>query len=377
MIYSRDLLYMNTTIPFNPNIPSLLEDIAMDLNFAHADYMNALIKARTELAELKGYSHSAPNPLLLISPAVIREAVASSRIEHIQTTVENVLKGQLYQGVEQNEPDKEVLMYGRAIQWAASEMKTIPISTRLILGIHKRLMPENSPGFRKIQNSIVNQKTGKVVYTPPIASRIPKLMQGLEKFIHSNTPHIDPLIKCALLHYQFESIHPFSDGNGRVGRMLMVLYLIQENILTIPILFISGYINRNRSEYYKLLNEVSTKKKWKEFVLYMLKGFYLQAKETKDNLFKIMDYYNELREKIKFRHKKIYSTELLDTLFNYPVISPVRMGIQMKIHYTTATRYLDELTRGKILQEEFVGKYHLYFNRKLVSIMNENLIELN
>lgn len=114
---------------FNRNMPSLLEDLSMDLDFVHADYMDALIKARTELAELKGYSHSAPNPLLLISPAVIREAVASSRIEHIQTTVENVLKEQLYQGSLQSEPDKEVLMYGRAIQWAASEMKTIPIST--------------------------------------------------------------------------------------------------------------------------------------------------------------------------------------------------------------------------------------------------------
>ncbi|MDF3821847.1 Fic family protein [Leptospira sp. 96542] len=155
------------------------------------------------------------------------------------------------------------------------------MSNRLIQIIHKELMLDKETGIRKVQNKIINSKSGKVIYTPPIASQIPSLLNNLEIFLNDKNDGIDTLIKCAISHYQFEAIHPFLDGNGRTGRILMVLYLVQEQILSLPILYISGYINKNRNDYYALLENISAKKDWFPFIEFMLNAFYLQARSTK------------------------------------------------------------------------------------------------
>jgi len=354
---------------FSATYPFALPELPPKLNYGQERFMPWLLKARTELGELKGYSHALPNPMLLLSPAIIRESVASSGIENINTTVEKVLEQQLFPETEQKPENKEVLRYRDAIIWGFENMKKLPVGNRLILGIHKQLLGERSHGYRSTQNKIENSGTGEVLYTPPPATEIGRLISNWENYIHGDDESIDPLIKCAISHYQFEAIHPFGDGNGRAGRILMVLYLVQAGLLNYPILFISGYINENRSDYYRLLREVTTHEKWCEFIEYLLQGFYLQARETKEQLFKVMDLFNAYREGIKTRCSSIYSSDLVEQLFSLPIVTPVRLGSMLNVHYTTATRYLKQLEKEGFLQNQQVGKYQLYINKPLVDLL--------
>lgn len=198
---------------------------------------------------------------------------------------------------------------------------------------------------------------------------IARLIANWENYIHDTSDETDPLIKCAISHYQFEAIHPFGDGNGRTGRILVVLYLIQEGILHYPILYISGYINRNRTEYYRLLRQVTTSGEWAEYVNYMLTGFYQQARETKEQLFKMTALFFSYKAELKKECPNIYSGDLVETIFSFPIITPVKMGSLMNIHYTTATRYLKQLVEKKFLHHQQLGKYQLYINKKLLDIL--------
>jgi len=163
---------------FDPNRPFDLPLLPPALNFRHERFVDIMLKTRTELGELNGYSYSLPNPLLLLSPAVIKESVASSNIENINTTMEEALQAQLFPEAEQKTSDKEVLRYRDAIMWGFKSLKKVPISTRLILGIHENLMPDQSPGYRKTQNHIANSSTGAVIYTPPPANELPRLLSN-------------------------------------------------------------------------------------------------------------------------------------------------------------------------------------------------------
>ena len=354
---------------FDPKQPFDLPPLPPEVNFKHEEFFDVMLKTRTELGELNGYSYSLPNPLLLLSPAVIKESVASSNIENINTTMEEALQAQLFPEAEQKKPDKEVLRYKDAIMWGFENLKKIPISTRLILGIEKKLLPDQARGYRKTQNHIANSATGEVIYTPPAANELPQLLNNWERFVNRKDDGIDPLVKAALAHYQFEAIHPFGDGNGRTGRILMVLQLIQEQLLSLPILYVSGYINKNRNEYYRSLQTVRTGEGWHNWILYMLKAFHQQARETKTTVFRIMELLESTREDLKEKHRKIYSAELVEALFALPIITPVNLGKKLEVNYRTASRYLAELAKGKVLHESYVGKYHLYANRPLLKLL--------
>ena len=356
---------------FNPTYPHNLNFLPPTVDCKSPVFTDLLLKARTELAELKGYSFSMPNPMLLISPAVIKESIASSNIENINTTIVNVLQNQLFPETEQTQPDKEVLRYRDAIMWGFENLKKVPLSTRLIVGIQNELIPSSRGNYRKTQNQIVNSTTKEVLYTPPEFLKIPDLIGNWEKFVNDERLDNDPLIKCAVAHYQFEAIHPFEDGNGRTGRILMVLGLIQDEIITMPILYISGFINDNRSEYYRLLRGITTHADWSSFIVFMLRGLYEQAKETKDTLFKIMSLYFEFKDNLKKGNKKIYSADLVDALFSYPIITPVKMAKELGLHYTTASRYLSQLVKKGFLKSQIYGKYHLFINDRLIKIMKK------
>jgi Fic family protein len=362
-------------LPFDPKIPFNLNGLPpIGVDFNSPKFTKLLIKARAELAELKGYSEGLPNPLLLLSPAVIKDAVASSEIENIVTTMFDVLQNQVIEESEQRKPDKEVLRYREAVLYGFDELKKgIPISTRLIQGIQKKLLPKYRTGeYRTTQNHLHNPQTKEIVFTPPIASKIPSLINNLEHFINNPKLDIDPLIKNAIAHYQFEIIHPFGDGNGRTGRILMVLSLIQEKLLEYPILFISGYLNRNKPTYYKRLLEVSTRQTWEEFILFILEGFYMQAKETKELMLDIKNMFFGFKRKLKNKLPKTYSTELVEKLFAYPVVTPVRLGKELGVHYTTASRYLKILKKNGFLKDLTAGKYHMYVNDELLNLLHRN-----
>lgn len=354
---------------FNPTVPHSLDFLPPKKALKNEDFYELLLKARVELAELKGSCGQVPNPLLLTAPLLIRESVESSGIENINTTIANVLENQLLPEAERNAPDKEVLHYREALHWGFSKLSEVGMTNRLILGIQKKLIPSGSGEYRRLQNSIENARTKEVLYTPPIASDIPKIIGDWEKFVNESKD-FDPLIRVAIAHYQFEAIHPFSDGNGRTGRILMVLQLVHEEILEMPILFISGFINKNKVDYYRLLREVTSKDGWYEYIAFMLEGFYLQAKETKEALKKVKILHDEMKSSIKHDHSSIYSADLLEALFTYPVINPTHLARELDCHYVTAGNYLRELEKAGMLISAKVGRNHFFVNKELVSILS-------
>jgi Fic family protein len=356
---------------FDPTYPHPLAPLPPKSAIRNADFGDLLLKARVELAELKGASGQIPNPLLLIVPVIIRESVASSNIENINTTLADVLQWQLFPEDEQRQPDKEVLRYREAMNWGFDNYNKYALSSRLITGIQSRLMPDGNGQYRREQNQIANLASRESLFTPPIASDIPALISNWENYVNATDESIDPLIRAAIAHYQFEAIHPFRDGNGRTGRILMVLQLIQSGLLQFPVLYISGYINQHRSEYYRRLLAVTTDGKWHEFIEYMLTGFYDKARETREDLTKITRLLDEVKERVKVENKKIYSAELVEALFTYPVITPTKLASQLSKHYTTTSKYLVQLTEMGILKEAVVGKYHLFANHKLLKVLSK------
>lgn len=343
------------------------------------DYLNdaiykELLEARTQIAELKGYCLDYQNPLLLLSPSIIKESLASSEIENIHTTLINVFQNSLLPEAERQPADKEVLRYREAILLGFEKMKERPIiSANLILDIQNKLLQINGGDFRTDQNAIINPKTKEIVFIPPKAEDIKDLIKNWEEYVNNESDDIknDPLIKCAIAHYQFESIHPFNDGNGRTGRILMVLQLIKSGLLTAPILYISGYINKNKNEYYRLLREITKNDDWKEYILFMIKGLKEQAVVTKNHLLDTKALFKEIRSVIKKDLSSIYSHELVETIFNTPIITPTLLANRIGVHHITAGGYLKKLQEVGIMRSQKYGKYQMYGNVKLINLLNK------
>lgn len=356
-------------MPYNSVEPFTVPPLPPSEDLETASVLKNLVKASRRTGELKGYCAKVPNPMLLMSLAITKESVESSRIEDIVTTVESVLEGQSLPDSEIKAPDKEVLRYREAMNWGMKNLKEYSISTRLILGIHKKLIP-NSTGYRQQQNAIKNQRTGEVVYTPPPASEINRLLQNWENFVNNNDENqsLDPLIRCALAHYQFEAIHPFMDGNGRTGRILLVLQLVQEGLLDYPVLYISGFLNEFRSDYYKSLLDVTLNRNWENLIVFMLKGFELQAMKTALKLFEMITVYEKLKKAISDNHPKMKAEEITNHIFFNLVTNPAQLKKALNIHSQTASRYLKELKDAQLLRDFWIGKNHFYFHPELINL---------
>ena len=358
--------HIGNHMPYNPAEPFEVPPLPPREDLETAAILKTLVKASRETGELKGYCATVPNPMLLMRLAMIKESVESSRIEDIVTTVESVLEGQALPESEIKAPDKEVWRYRMAMHWGMENLHQYSISTRLILGIHKRLIP-GSTGYRKQQNAIMNQRTEEAVYTPPPATEIDRLLQNWENFVNAKDadPPLDPLIRCALAHYQFEAIHPFMDGNGRTGRILLVLQLVQEGLLDHPVLYISVFLNKHRSNYYKSLLEVTRNRNWERFILFMLSGFTVQAMKTTGKLFEMMTVYEKLKKTISDNHTKMKAEEVTNHLFSNLITSPAQLGRALGIHHQTASRHLAELRNAQLLRDIWVGKQHIYYYPEL------------
>lgn len=362
---------IRSLMAFNPKEPyTALKDLPPDFDFETLKILKALKEARSEIGELKGYCSNIPNPMMLMSVAVAKESVESSKIEEIHTTVENVLEGQVLPESEIKGPDKEVLRYREAILFGYKSFKDVGLVTRTITGIHDKLLPD-SQGYRKQQNSITNDRTGEKIYTPPLATTVERYISQWENFVNSEDKgNLDPLIRCALGHYQFEAIHPFGDGNGRTGRILLALQLVSEKLLDHPVLYISGYLNKNRTEYYKRLLEVTKNEEWEELVLFMLNGFATQAAKTKNKLFQMQSEYQKIIELIKTKHSKMNAIETANHLFSLPVTNPTYFAKALNIHYQTASKHLNELKESGILKDTKMGKNHFYYVIPLFKMLN-------
>lgn len=277
--------------------------------------LETLNEASRSLAELKGFANSIPNKHILINAITINEAKDSSAIENIVTTHDSIYKVLTESGFKEDAA-KEVVDYRSAIWRGYKIIKEKEfISTNVLVELHAMIEP-NKTGIRKTPGTkLVNSKTGEIIYTPPQSeSEIRDLLKNLEDYINTED-ETDPLIKMALIHYQFESIHPFYDGNGRTGRILNVLYLVLNKLLDSSILYLSNYINKNKDEYYRLFTEFRENNNYEDWIIYILKGIEETSKNTIELIRKIQEemesYKNEFMEKLP----KIYSDELLDSLF--------------------------------------------------------------
>ncbi len=331
-----------------------------------------LIEARAEIAELKGYCSKLPNPMILLSTSMTKESIASSEIEDIHTTLVDLLQNSLFPENERNQADKEVLRYKDGILKGYELLKEgYPFSNRVVLNVQQTLIPQQRGEFRKNQNVIWNPSKKEIVLVPPRANNLAEFMKNWEDFANSDDTVFDPLVINSILHYQFESIHPFDDGNGRTGRILMVLYLIHKNLLEYPVLFLSGYISENKNDYYSLLQSVRTENNWYGYLEYMLTAFKLQAKATKAMLFEVSELIVSTKELLKQKQPKLYNSDLVDTIFMYPVVTPLALGEMLGVHYTTASRYLQALTSLEILSQKKVGTYQMYTNTQLINTLQK------
>lgn len=331
------------------------------------EILKALIKANKALAELKGYSEVVPNKNILLNAITLNESKDSSEIENIVTTFDELFIEMAAVKQMTNMP-KEVLKYKEAI-WHGYDLvkKNGFISTNMIVEIQK-IIEGNKAGIRKQAGTVLmNERTKEIIYTPPSSeSEIRELLTDLEKYMNTESS-IDPLVKLAVIHHQFESIHPFYDGNGRTGRIINILYLILNGLIDSPILYLSKYIIENKNEYYDLLQEVRTQGKWCEWISYVVRGVYETSKDSLNRLKKISDEYNRVATEIKSKLPNLYSRELIDLLFSefYTKISSVEqhLGVTRK----TASNYLTQLTEHGILEVEVMGRNKLYINRGLIN----------
>ncbi len=343
-----------------------------NINLKTNKILEQLTLSSRALAELKGYANTIPNMHILINAVTINEAKDSSAIENIVTTHDDIYKVLTESGYKE-ENAKEVVDYRNAI-WLGYEQikKDGYINTNTIIKIQGTI-EHNNAGIRKLPGTeLKNSITGETIYTPPQSEQeIRVYLKNLEDFINNNKDSIDPLIKVGLIHYQFESIHPFYDGNGRTGRILNILYLVLNNLIDSPILYLSKYINKTKQEYYKLFNEVRNNNNFEDWILYILKGIEITSKETITLIEKIQNEMKNYKEEFRNKLPKIYSKELLESLF-YEVYTKISY-IEKACNVTrlTASSYLNQLEGVGLLESEKVGRERIYKNMRLIKLLSK------
>lgn len=348
-----------------------LAELPLTIDLETKRVLKHLPSAHAALAELKGIASTIPNQNILINTLGIQEAKDSSAIENIITTHDDLYKSGLNLKSFKSLNAKEVQNYISALKKGFElSSKSELLTNRIILQIQE-ILEDNKAGFRKLPGTeLKNASTGETIYTPPQDSNdIHRLMANLERFI--NDPDFcdyDPIIKMAIIHFQFESIHPFYDGNGRTGRIINILYLILENLQTLPILYLSSYIIKNKTDYYRLLQEVREDNLWEEWVLFMIKGVEETSRETIGLIIKIrelmMDFKNKLRNNYKF-----YSQDLLNNLFKHPYTKIEFVVKDLGVSRLTAANYLNKLAEDGILEKEKLGIGNYYINKPLIELL--------
>ncbi len=359
----------NADLPFNdlPLLPPAKEQIESVV------ILKQLVKSSVALAELKGIINILPNPEILLNAVVLKEARASSEIENVITTQDKLYQALSAKGDQIDTSTKEVLRYREAMLFGFRTIQQKYILTINTIIEIQQILEENNAGIRKLPGTALrNSVTRKVIYIPPDQTDvINSLLSNLEKFINLDENEIPHLIKMAIQHYQFESIHPFYDGNGRTGRILNILYLIMTGLLEQPILFLSSYIIENKSEYYRLLQEVRTNNKWEDWILYILKGVEITAKATIKQVTEINTLFELTKEKTKNEIPKIYSKELIELLFEHPYSKSEYLENRLSISRITAAKYLKALENIGILQSKKVWKETLYINTALFELLKK------
>jgi Fic family protein len=332
--------------------------------------LRQLASSSRALAELKGVAGSIPNQGILINTLGMQEAKDSSEIENIVTTHDELFKGDVLPDAFANPAAKEVLRYRQALRVGYEKVRDSGLlTTNHIIQIQGEL-ERNNAGLRKLPGTALKDGSGQTVYTPPQdPAEIIELMRSLERFV--NTPElfpVDPLIKMALIRHQFESIHPFYDGNGRTGRIANVLYLVKEGLLDTPVLYLSSHIVRTKADYYRPLQTVRERDRWEEWVLYMLAAVEATAGQAIAAIHAIkaalFDYMHRIRSGYKF-----YSQDLINNLFMHPYTKIEFVQQELGVSRVTATKYLDALADGGFVRKHRAGRSNYYVNLALYAVL--------
>jgi len=354
------------------NIP----DLPLSIDFETKPVLKALANAHRYLAELKGRAATIPNQGILIDTLSLQEAKASSEIENIVTTQDELFQAELFPEGPGSPAAKEVALYRDALKlgWTALHDTNGLITNGALLDMF-RLLKRRDDGFRSLPGTeLKNDQTGETVYIPPQgAAQINSYMGALEAYINdSSISALDPLIKMAIIHHQFESIHPFPDGNGQIGRILNVLYITQQGLLDIPILYMSRYITRTKSEYYRLLQAVRDDGAWEEWIIYILNG----VADTAQTSLRVIEGLRRLMASYKERMRrdlpKIYSQDLLNNLFRHPYTRIEYIVSDLQVARQTAARYLDQLVDHQFVSKHQAGRSNYYINGPLVALLIEH-----
>jgi len=353
--------------PFN-DLPVLPPKVEVETK----EVLKKTISAGRALAELKGLGETIPNQAILINSIILQEAKASSEIENIITTNDALFRAFSAKTSQIDPATKEVLRYREALWEGFNNLKNRPLlTTNLFIRIVQTIRANNA-GIRNTPGTkVANTATGEVVFTPPEGEDIIRnKLKNLEEYIHAENG-VDPLIKLALIHYQFEAIHPFTDGNGRTGRILNILYLTQKHLLDLPVLYLSKYIIEQKSDYYRLLHSVIENEEWQPWIGYMLDAVEQTALHTRDKIIAIR---NLLIETLEFTKEnlpsRVYSKDLIELLFHQPYTKVQFLVDAGIVKRQAAADYLKRLEEIGVLRSQKVGKENLYLNTKLYEILS-------
>ncbi len=321
------------------------------------------------LAQLNGTLLNLPNPTLFLDTIYLQEAKASSEVENIITTNDELYRSFVAEKKIENLSTKEVLSYKKALWPGLEELKAKPfITTNLCIKI-VQCIKQNNASIRVTPGTTLSNNRGEIIYTPPSGETIIReKLANLEKFINEES-NIDPLIKMALLHYQFEAIHPFVDGNGRTGRILLLLYLKLSGLLEVPAIYLSEYIIQNKNDYYTKLRGVTENENWEDYILYMLDMIEQTASKGLKRLYRITQAIEEMSINIKTKLPKMYSKDLVEILFRLPYTKRQNLIDDNLGNAKTVGNYLIALEQNGILESVKVGKEKLYLNQKLLKIL--------
>lgn len=336
--------------------------------------LKILPEAHRALAELKGVAQSIPRQDILINTLATQEAKDSSEIENIVTTHDEVYKASIEVENITSSQAKEVQNYVSAMKKGYELVKQYNCLSLNHIKQIQEILEKNTAGFRKVSGTnLKNQRTGEVVYTPPQNFKdIQDLMANLERYINEDEKlNVDHLIKLAVFHFQFESIHPFYDGNGRTGRILNILYLIQYNLLDTPILYLSRYIVQHKSDYYRLLQEVRDKNNWEDYIVFMVTAITQTSKETLDMVRNIKDAMASFKIVLRSNYK-FYSQDLLNHLFKQPYTKIEFLEKELGVSRVTAATYLNQLASDGHLQKFKIGRANYYVNPTVLKSLNQN-----
>lgn len=360
-----DRVICHPELPFN-DIPRLPPGV----NIESVSILKACITARVALATLKEAAKLIPNQSVLINTIPLLEAQASSEIENIVTTTDRLFQFAQEPLHAQADPaTKEALRYRSAMYQGYQGLKSAPLTTRTAVDVCRAIKAIDMD-IRKVPGiALMNDSTGQIVYTPPQGERVIRdLLSDWESFLH-NCDDIDPLIRMAVMHYQFEAIHPFTDGNGRTGRILNLLFLIEQGLLDLPILYLSRYIIFHKSDYYKLLLAVTLEKAWEEWILYMLTAVKEAADWTTNKIRAIKELMDNTAENLRREMSAGYSRELVELIFEQPycrISNLIEAGIAQR---ATASKILKDLVNRKVLIEMTVGREKLFINPRLMRLL--------